>query len=63
MLNEVYFAFAQSMSDENNITLDTAQRLTEWLVNEGVLDTAVLLDTYEHERPTATVLILPMGAR
>jgi len=61
-MNDLFAAFAQSMSDENNMTLDQAHQLTEWLANEGVLDFDVLRETYQHELPTATVLVFPMGA-
>ena len=45
-MNDLYFAFAQSMSDSNNITLDQAMQITEWLEGEGALDIPVLKDTY-----------------
>lgn len=43
---------AACMSHENNITLEEAQSLVNWLENEGVLDYDILKETYEEPRPT-----------
>jgi hypothetical protein len=43
---DIYTSFTQSLAFDNEISFDAAQKLVIWLTNEGVLDNAILNETY-----------------
>lgn len=45
-MNNTLYSFAQSLSTETGIDLDSATKVIGWLVSEGVLDIPVVNDTY-----------------
>lgn len=45
-MNNTLFSFAQSLSTETGIDLDSATKVINWLVTEGVIDFPVVNETY-----------------
>jgi hypothetical protein len=45
----LFETFTQSLADENNIDTTTAQKITNWLESEGVLDHEIMKETYLHD--------------
>lgn len=39
--------FTNALADENNLDDAVAQKISTWLINEGVLDYGVIKETYE----------------
>ena len=46
MTSNTLYSFAQSLSTETGIALDSATKVINWLVTEGVIDFPVVNDTY-----------------
>lgn len=46
MTTNTLFSFAQSLSTETGIDIDSATKVINWLVSEGVIDFPVMNETY-----------------
>lgn len=55
-MESIMLSFTRCMSFENGVSEEFAASMTKWLENEGVLDYAILRETYAEPRPAFHVV-------